>query len=137
MKAANVQAAVYQRLANYQPLEAIITNGGGDAPGIYDEVPNSVRPPYVVIGDSVLEPFDTDDVVGTDALVELHTWSTYRGRLEVKQMQDAIYDALHRHNLSITDAHTVMVEWEYSETELDPDGITRHGVQRFRVVLED
>ena len=66
----------------------------------------------------------------------IHVWSRYRGKKEAKQIQGEIYDALTRQELTVEDHDLVTIEFEYSDVVLDPDGQTRHGVQRFRAVVE-
>jgi hypothetical protein len=44
-----------------------------------------------------------------------------------------IYDSLHRASLTVTGYDVVGIDQELSETFIDADGLTRHGVQRFRI----
>ena len=44
--------------------------------------------------------------------------------------------ALDRQSLALTGHRLVLLRFEFSETMLDPDGITRHGVQGFRALTE-
>lgn len=126
-----LQKAVYDQLSAYP-----------DMPSVYDDVPVDVKGqpavafPYVVLGEDTHIPFDTDDSLGSESTVTLHVWSRYRGKKEAKGIQALIYDALTRQPLML-DAHDLItLEFEYSEVMLDPDGITRHGVQRFRALIE-
>jgi len=138
MNAVELQKAIYSRMINYSALTSLLaTDPRSTSPAVYDHVPQDATFPYVVVGDTTMAPFDTDDSTGNDATVTIHVWSEYRGRIETKEIQDAIYNALHRNDLTVTGSDTIMVEWEYADSELDPDGITRHGVQRFRTVIED
>lgn len=110
---------------------------------VYDAVPQAVDAsdnsafPYVTIGDDSSSEFDTDTSIGFDTDCTIHVWSRYRGRREVKQIQKAIYDALHLYNLSVSGYHTVMVLFETADSFMDADGITRHGVMVFRIVTEE
>lgn len=123
-----IQVAIKSRLNAY---------AGTSGYTIYDHVPQDASFPYVVIGEGTATQWDTDDSTGSDATVTIHTWSRYRGRKEVKEMQRQIYNALHRYDLPVTGLNTVTVEWEHSETLLDPDGLTRHGILRFRIITEN
>ena len=128
-----LQQGLYLHLANYVPLKNLLA----DTPSIYDHVPTDATAPYVAIGETVFSDFDTDDSVGFEAETTLHVWSEYRGRYEAKQIQDAIYNALHRTDaLTVAGAHVIDVFQTYADTDLDPDGFTRHGVQRFTITLE-
>lgn len=111
-------------------------NGFAGLPSVYDEVPPNPTFPYIAIGDDTHVPFDTDDSLGSEAIVTIHTWSRYRGRKEAKTIQGIIYQRLTRAPIPVTGFALVTIEFDYSEVLVDPDGITRHGVQRFRVLLD-
>lgn len=103
---------------------------------VYDDVPRNAAFPYVVVGEDTHVPFDTDDSLGSESTVTIHVWSRYRGKKEAKQIQGEIYDALTRQELTVKDHDLITIEFEYSDVVLDPDAITRHGVQRFRAIVE-
>ena len=109
---------------------------------VYDAVPQAADSgddsafPYVTIGDDIVSEWDTDTSTGFDTEVTVHAWTRYRGRREVKLIQEAIYDALHLHSLSIPGWHTVLCLFLTADSFMDADGITRHGVIRFRLVTE-
>lgn len=119
-----IQKAIYARLTQRLTVP------------VFDDVPQDSPMPYVVIGEGDSEPFDTDDSIGFETDFTVHVWSAYSGRKEVKQIMAHIYDALHRYELSIHGMHTVDCVCEYQDTFLDPDGVTRHGVMRFRLTTE-
>lgn len=121
-------------------LQAAIFNALDGVPGmppVYDDVPENVPFPYVVIGDDVSAAFDDDCGSGADSMVTIHVWSTYPGRAEAKQILDLIYRTLHRSNLVIAGNVTITIDADYQTTLLDPDGVTRHGVIRFRVLTRE
>ena len=125
-----VQEAVYTRLA------AVL-----DIP-VYDHVPQPVdsgdnaKFPYVAIGDDTTIAWDTDTSDGFEITITIHSWSRSRGRLEVKTIMGEVWDALHRYALPVAGYRTIFVYGEFSETFVEADGITRHGVQRFRIVID-
>lgn len=139
-----IQKAIYDKLIADTALANLlaVNTENNTIPAIYDNVPQAVDSgndsvfPYVTIGDDTMIDWDTDTSQGKEATLTLHVWSRYRGRKEVKEIQGAIYDVLHLSNLIISGYHSVLMLSEYSETLLDPDGLTRHGVQRFRLILE-
>jgi hypothetical protein len=67
----------------------------------------------------------------------MHIWSQYRGRREIKTIMKSVYDLLHNTAISVTGASLVNVRQEFSTTLAENDGITRHGVMRFRAVVFD
>ena len=125
-----VQVAVYQDLIAYTPLMNRVT-------GVYDHVPQGTAYPYVVIGEDTAIEWDTDTSDGVESTLTIHVWSRLKGRRETKEIMELIYDALHRAELQIEGLHSVFCYWEFSETFLDPDGETRHGVTRFRIKAEE
>lgn len=120
-----IQKAVFTRLNNALSVP------------VYDNVPDNAVAPYVVIGDDTLIEFDSDLGVGFEATITVHTWSTYRGRLEVKQIMGLIYNALHRAEINVQGYNLLGCDSEFSETFLESDGVTRHGVQRFRIFIRE
>lgn len=130
-----LQTAVFSALDSDAALGALVT-------GVYDSAPQandsgSDTPfPYVTIGEAVHTDWSTDTESGDDVTFTVHSWSRYRGRKEIKQIQGAVYDVLHRANLSVTGYKFVSCDWLQSESFTDTDGLTRHGVQTFRVILD-
>lgn len=142
----SVQEAIYNALWNDAALgDLLAPNVVITGPAIYDHVPQAddsgvtAEFPYVVIGDDTSVEWDTDTETGHDMTVTIHVWSTQRGRGETKTILGAIYDALHQQTLSLSGSPSflnVACLWEFSETLVESDGVTRHGVTRFRVVIE-
>ena len=123
MSAFELQKAVYARLST-------------GTRAVYDDVKPKSAYPYVVVGDDTLVENGTDSFNGFIATVTIHTWSDKKGRSEIKTMQDEIYGLLNRFKLSILGYNTQDCYQEFSESFLDPDGITRHGIQRYRVIFD-
>lgn len=126
-----MQVAVRQRLLGTAALVAYVGSR------VYDDVPQETPFPYVVIGDDTSIEWDQDCSTGSESTITLHTWSRYSGRMETKLMLQAIYGALHRNELTITGGHNVVCHAEFQESFLDPDGETRHGVIRFRLLTSN
>jgi hypothetical protein len=124
-----VQEMIYDRLSADLALQSL------GAP-VYDGVPQSTPYPYVTIGEDLHVEWDTDTSLGTDCSLSIHTWSRHRGRRETKQMQAAIYDSLHRAELVYSGYNVVLCDFVNSQSFLDSDGLTRHGVQTFRIITE-
>lgn len=140
-----LQTAVFTRLSGYEDLTDALPTvplpNGTTAPAIFDNYPQPGDTgaqlfPFVSLGEGLLGEWDTDDTFGGDGEVVLHVWSRERGRREVKTLQGYIYAALHRYNLAVEGYTLVALDWVSSESFMDPDGVTRHGVSRFRVLLE-
>lgn len=131
------------QIAVYNALNADVTLGGLIV-GIYDnqeEVPNPDSDsafPLLTISTGTLRPWDDDTKEGGDANVEIHTWSRARHSLEAKQIMDAVHNVLHRGTLSISGWGFIGCDLvDQINPQRDEDGITRHGVQTFRVTFEE
>jgi hypothetical protein len=140
-----VQIAVYSALSSNSELVALLAariNAAG-MPAIYDDVTqagdsgdNSAFPYIVIGGDSVLD-MSTDTSSGGDIGVVVDVWSRYDGKREVKRIQAAIYNALHRAELSVPDHQFIGCDFDQEQpVTLDPDGNTYHGVSMFRVLID-
>jgi len=103
---------------------------------VLDDVPDNIACPYVRIGEFTGIEWDTDNSLGRETTITIHIWSDYRGMKELVEMMDKIKLALHNVNLTITGEVCVLCFLEFSESMLDSDGLTRHGVQRFRIITE-
>ena len=124
-----LQEAIYTRLSNDSNLTSTLGSS------VYDEVPEGSSYPYVTIGETTAVEYDTKDVDGSDQTLMLHVWSQYRGSKETKNIMDRLHDLLHDYSLSVTGANLINLRFEFSDLVRDPDGITRHGVMRFRAIL--
>lgn len=115
----------------------------GLVPSVYDAVPqpsdagSAAQFPYVTIGESTFAAAGYDDGMLTECTLSIHVWSRYRGYKEIRGLQAQIYALLHRQDFAVTGYTLVNCEWEFTEQSfLDADGVTRHGVQRFRILLD-
>lgn len=122
----NLQQAIYNAL-----------NAAALGVPIYDDVPQRSEFPYIVIGEDSHADWSVDDNVGTQASVTIHVWDRTRGRKKIKTLQGAIYDALNRATLTAAGYNFVTIDLLTSESFLDADGKTRHGVQVFNVMIEE
>ena len=139
-----IQAAIFERLRTYAPLASVLApHGSVDGPAVYDDVPQAAQSesnaafPFVTVGEDTHNANDTDDSSGADSTITINCWSRFRGRRELKQIQGLIYDALHRFDLDLGALSLTTIEWEYSKVIMESDARTRHGVQRFRILIEN
>jgi hypothetical protein len=129
--ALEVQTAIFAILDADVTLSALVT-------GVFDDVPESYTDfPYVTLGEDVLTEFDTDGVLGFRVSVTIHCWSQYKGQRETKQVQDAIYRALHHLAMTVPGYNMVLSRQVDQTSERDPDGMTRHGVQTFELLVRE
>ena len=103
--------------------------------GVFDDVPQNASYPYIALGEETAVDFSVKDIQGGDLTVNIHVWSQYKGSKETKQIMDKIHDLHHNINLSVTGFNLINLRFEFSDIMRDPDGITRHGVMRFRAII--
>ena len=136
MSAYQLQFGIYTALDDDATLSALIV-------GIYDNPAQAGDPdddtlfPYVTISDGTSQPWDTDLDRGDEAIAEIHVWSRASNSLEAKEIQDAIYSVLHRGTIVISGSVFIGSDYITQTVQRDPDGITRHGVQEFRIIYEE
>jgi len=128
----NLQIAIFNILSGDSTLDTLIGNNR-----IYDEVPQGSAYPYVEIGDETTIDNGTKDKDGQEFTQTIHIWSRYRGSKETKEIAERIYTLLHNSAISVTGASFANCRNEFFTILLDDDGLTRHGVMRFRVVVFD
>ena len=117
---------------------ASITDAGGSAiTGIFDDVPEGTAYPYIVIGEETAIDVSAKDKDIFEHTLTIHIWSQYRGRRDIKDIMKQVHDTLHDSSLSVTGASMVNMRQEFQTTLLEGDGLTRHGVMRFRAVVSD
>lgn len=107
---------------------------GLDRP-VHDEVPEGAEFPYVTIGQDQAADYSTKDKDGLDLTVMIHVWSRARGSKEAQGLMGAIHGILHNADIEVEGFDSVLSRFEFSDLIRDPDGRTRHGVMRFRLVI--
>ena len=124
-----LQSSIYSALNGDSNLTSTL------GAGIYDEVIEGSAYPFVQIGEDTLLDYSTKNEAGSLVTVNIHVWSQYTGSKETKNIMDRIHDLLHDSSLSVTGFNLVNLRFEFSDILRDPDGVTRHGVMRFRAII--
>jgi len=150
-----LQEAVYVLLANDEGLTDVVAEmrdlqgnvvtdeNEEPLPAVYDHVPQPADGgdddwfPYVTIGETQFNEWDTDDSKGFECDATVHCWVRELGRTQTRKVQEVIYGALHRHDLEVEGHNVITVDQQFCEAVVDTDGKTRHGIQRFRIVFEN
>ena len=125
-----LQKAVYAALTGDSALMAMIT-------GVHDHVPQDTAFPYVTIGEGTALDWRTAGVLGAEVTLVLHVWSRSRGRREVKLIMIEIRRILDGAELTVPGHALVWMRFSLSQDELDPDGLTYHGITKFRAVTHE
>ena len=102
--------------------------------GVYDEVVEGNSYPFISLGEETAIDYSTNNLVGAETTINIHIWSRYKGSKQTKQIMDKVHDLLHDVSLTVSGVNLINLRFEYSDIMRDPDGITRHGVMRFRAI---
>ena len=133
-----LQAALIAKLRSDATLSGLLPTFAG-VPAVFYDVPQAFddRQPYVVIYELPTDQDDTDNTTGFTTTVNVHTWVEERTTAQTGVIMQAIYNLLHRNdNLPVTGYYVSGIDCEFQTILRDPDGVTRHGVQRFVVNFE-
>lgn len=104
---------------------------------VYDFVPDNEHWPYVTFGDPDTAAFDTQEYDGAEITYPIHVWHRPedRGKAPVLEIQQTIYDLLHKTDFTLTCGSVVSMRFLNAEIVVDPDNVTYHGIQRFRILI--
>ena len=103
--------------------------------GVFDDVPSDQSYPFISLGEDNAVDYDTKTLAGGEITQEIHIWSQYKGSKECKQIMDKVHDLLHDSSLGVSGFNLINLRFEFSDIMIDPDGVTRHGVMRFRAII--
>jgi len=123
-----LQTTIYSALN----VSAITSNLGC---GVYDEVLENATYPFISLGEETAIDYSTKDTNGGEYTINIHIWSQYKGAKQTKEIMDKIHDLLHDSNLTVSGFNLINLRFEFSDIMRDPDGVTRHGVMRFRAII--
>jgi hypothetical protein len=124
-----VQKAVLVALQGDATLMAMIG-------GVHDHVPQDAAFPYVTLGEDDVAPFGSKTFQGTEHGLAIHVWSRARGRAETKAILARLRAVLDQAALAPVGHALVDVRFTGEVTERESDGLTYHGVARFRAVTQ-
>jgi hypothetical protein len=96
--------------------------------------PTAANFPFIELGASQALPEDAGGDTGLEEYFDIHTWSRTAGKLQTKQIMTAIYNALHGQTLTVTGRATAHCWLDSARILEAPDGLTRHGLQTFRII---
>jgi len=125
-----LQEAIFSRLNGDSTLGDLIT-------GVFDGVPDDTALPVVVIGPSTTSDDGSKTLDARDYIFNVDVFSDYRGMKETKNILQRVYTLLHEVDVSVSGANLIDLRCEFSSEVLENDGVTRHGVMRFRAFITD
>lgn len=131
-----VQKGIYETLINNAPLMAVVVSVSDDVPQPSD-AGDAAKFPYVTIGEDVFTDISTDTELMSQVSITIHVWSRKAGRKETKEIQSLIYNTLNRAEIVQSGYHFININETQSESRLDSDGQTRHGIQTYNLMIEE
>ena len=105
---------------------------------VYDDFPENTPMPHIIAGE--IEGRDWSDKFqpGQELTATIHVWSDYPGKKEVAEIMDGVLQALTSEPLSLNSEFSAVCEGlDMSEIIIDIDGVTRHGILRFKYLVEE
>jgi len=139
-----IQIAVFNALDGSSELDSLLASHVtesrsaiyGVKPQPADTGDNSLFP-YVTIGEDNVNDWSTDTASGAQALVNVHVWSRANGWRESKQISGAVYNTLHRAELTVPDHEFINSEWQQDQNIRDADGQTLHIVTSYQITIDE
>ena len=129
--AIELQSAIVSALRSSSALTSLL--GGAF---VYDDVPDSRRPPYVVIGPVETVDWSTATEEGEEHFIEIAAWSQSNGRKKAVAAAAEIRSALSALPGSLAGHALVNLTHETTRSEADPDDRHFKAVVSFRAVTE-
>ena len=130
------KAIIGELRANTALTTMLVDYAGAD--GVFYHVPQNFNAyPYVVVYDIDLDSDNSDLTLAFDGVINIHSWSDKRDISVIGDIMKEVYNSLNRAEFTI-DGYVLIDIMQENEIVLrDPDGITLHGVQRFRIILQN
>ena len=125
-----IKEALYSRLNGDSTLGGLVT-------GVYDAVPDDTTLPVVVIGVGSSVDDGSKTLDAREYTINVDVWSDYSGLKQTKNIIKQVYSLLHEYALSVSGASLVDLRCEFTSELIENNGITRHGVMRFRAFVTD
>lgn len=133
-----LQAGLISAMRNDAALAALLPIYA-TVPAVFYYVPQGFddSQPYITIFEISSLPDDTVNTNGFTATVTIHTWVEEETTAQTGDIQQAVYNLLHKNDtLPLAGYSVTGIDCEFQTILRDPDGKTRHGVQRFNVSFE-
>lgn len=127
-------AALYTALSGAAGLTSAL---GGSGKVYEGKAPDNAAVPYVVIGDATAVDAGASLRDSQEHTVTIHVWTVEPGKLQLLNIMAAVRAVLHDADLALSGGALANLRQEFSNTTGDPDGVSQHGVMRYRAVTTD
>ena len=127
----------------YETLCADVLLNTFIAARVYDRVPADSQGnvtatfPYVSFGSYDFVPDDADCIAAGEHTQQIDIWSRAVGRVEAKQITDAVRHALHERHLIMDGFGLVQMRVIMAQVMGDPDGLSSHGIVQVTADIEE
>lgn len=126
--------AIFAALNGDAALTALL--GGAK---VFNGVKDGTEPPYVDIGDDTATDYSSSLIDAQEHTITIHSWAEQpmagvSAKGQLFQIMARIRAILHAAPPVLAAGTLVNLRQEFRETLRDPDGVSWHGVQRFRAV---
>jgi len=106
--------------------------------GIISESLSNTDPfPKIWLEDGGADDWSNKDDNGLEAFVNLHVGSQKEGTKEIRGLMDKCHSALHNVDLVLANGQSVLCQFVRHDVVIDSDGITRHGIMRFKLLVSE
>ena len=106
--------------------------------GIISESLSNADPfPKIWIEDGGADDWSNKDDNGLEAFINLHVGSQKEGTKEIRGLMDKCHSALHNVDLVLANGQSVLCQFLRHDVVIDSDGITRHGIMRFKLLVSE
>ncbi len=93
--------------------------------------------PKIWLEDGGADDWSNKDDNGLEAFVNLHVGSQKEGTKEIRGLMDKCHSALHNVDLVLANGQSVLCQFLRHDVVIDSDGITRHGIMRFKLLVSE
>lgn len=131
-KQSDLLKALYARLSDDPTVYAFV------AERVFNHVPqqaeNLPKKPYIRFFVVSASDWGTKNELGYDVEIQVDVWSDMRGDEEPLDIMDAVISSCHNVPLPLVTGQDILLQHAGSNTFIEPDGITHHGVVRLRAI---
>lgn len=132
------QRAIFSLLSADTDLSLLLGGSGK----VFDHVPDNTAFPYITM---YINPWDdrgNHTTEGFQCVLQIDVWyqpgvgeAKGRGNYRVQQIQKRVDELLHKTNLEVDGWKTLIMRRTLVDILTDPDNVTKHGIQQFKLFL--
>ena len=104
---------------------------------ISESLSNADQFPKIWLEDGGADDWSNKDDNGLEAFVNLHVGSQKEGTKEIRGLMDKCHSALHNVDLVLANGQSVLCQFVRHDVVIDSDGMTRHGIMRFKLLVSE